>query len=284
MPVSFSNIQIGQSYDRPFLANLWGYGGHQAISRGVITPQGTNIIVLFVTKEKQGSMTQYNDFVDGDLLFWEGEEKHGSDNRILNADENDDDVHLFYRDIHHTPFIYMGKVRLLESQKQIKNPSEFIFRIGDEVESTDYFEDFQATEPELETLTATEKITVVKSRYGQGTFRKNLIKLWGSCSVTGLSKLSVLRASHIKPWKTSSNQERLNPYNGLLLTPNYDHLFDKGFISFKDDRSIILSSKLSSEEFQTLKVDDQARLRKINKKHMKFLEYHRDSVFDKMRK
>jgi hypothetical protein len=72
MNVMFNELQLGQSYDRLFLAKLWEYENSQPIKRGVITPKDTNTIILFVTKEKQKSATQYNDFLDGDLLFWEG--------------------------------------------------------------------------------------------------------------------------------------------------------------------------------------------------------------------
>ena len=64
-------LSVGASYDRPTLARLWGHAGHQAFSRGVFTPVNTNLIFLFVTREKQSCLTQYQDFLDGDLLFWE---------------------------------------------------------------------------------------------------------------------------------------------------------------------------------------------------------------------
>lgn len=85
MPVSFEKIHIGKEYERPYLADIWGYKAFQAISRGVVTPAGSNYIILFVTKEKQEALTQYNDYLDGDLLHWEGEEKHSSDDRVINA-------------------------------------------------------------------------------------------------------------------------------------------------------------------------------------------------------
>jgi putative restriction endonuclease len=278
LPVSFDQLAIGKTYIRPYLAELWGYESYRAIARGVITPRYSNIIILFVTKIKQGSQTQYDDFIDGDLLFWQGEEKHGSDQRIIHAQENEDEIHLFYREIHHTHFIYMGKVFLQEHSLEENGPSEFIFSIGAEYEHADIFDDIEAEGNDLETLTVTEKKEVVRSRVGQGIFRKRLVQYWGSCSVTGLSRLSLLNASHIKPWKNSSNIERLDAFNGLLLTPNYDHLFDRGYISFKNNKEIILSSELKKEELQLLRIDSKAKLRKIEKNHGFFLEYHRDCV------
>lgn len=65
----FDAIQIGHTYERPNLARMWGLAGHQAISRGVFTPKGDNAIVLFVTHEKQQCLTQYEDFIQDDLLL-----------------------------------------------------------------------------------------------------------------------------------------------------------------------------------------------------------------------
>src|SRR3954447_15064363 len=53
--------------------------------------------------------------------------------------------------------------------------------------------------------------------------------------------LSHLLASHCKPWRDSTNEERLNGENGLLLTPSIDHLFDRGFIGFEDNGALIIS-------------------------------------------
>src|SRR5690606_16024439 len=73
----------------------------------------------------------------------------------------------------------------------------------------------------IHALGSTEAQSLLKSRRGQGKFRADLIYLWtGRCAVTGLSNVTLLRASHIKPWAVSNNYERLDAYNGLLLTPN----------------------------------------------------------------
>lgn len=72
MPVSLEKLKIGKEYDRSYLANIKGYKGFQAIYRGVVTPSGSNCIILFVTKEKQEALTQYNDYLDGGLMHWEG--------------------------------------------------------------------------------------------------------------------------------------------------------------------------------------------------------------------
>src|SRR5436190_22707933 len=87
-------LKIGARYTRPELAKEWGYDSHHAISRGVVTPQGEKVIILFVTRIKQESLTQYNDYLSGDLLFWEGQEKHGTDDRVITAEKAGDEIHL----------------------------------------------------------------------------------------------------------------------------------------------------------------------------------------------
>ena len=88
-------------------------------------------------------------------------------------------------------------------------------------------------------ITETEKQQLVKARIGQGLFRKQLLSYWSKCCLTGCGIQGVLRASHIKPWRDCSNSERLDVYNGLLLSPNMDTLFDKGLISFEDRKSVV---------------------------------------------
>lgn len=69
------------------------------------------------------------------------------------------------------------------------------------------------------TIKMTEKDSIVKSRIGQGIFRKGLIEYWHGCAISQCPLTWMLIASHIKPWRDADNQERLDPYNGLLLLP-----------------------------------------------------------------
>jgi predicted restriction endonuclease len=281
MPVSFTSLKFGEAYERPFLAKLWGYQSFNAISKGVVTPSGTNYIIFFVTKEKQESLTQYNDYIDGDILFWEGEEKHSSDRRVAEARSNGDEIHLFYREIHHTPFVYFGKITLTDFQSNNDRPSEFVFKINAlSYEDVDVFKEVREHAAEYKVLETTEQEQVVKNRLGQGNFRRNVIRLWGSCAVTGLQNVSLLRASHIKPWKDSNNEERLTPYNGLLLIPDYDFLFDRGYLSFKSDGKVLISQRLTPFARKVLDVRDDLVLRKIFPENKEYLDFHRNDVFE----
>ena len=91
------------------------------------------------------------------------------------------------------------------------------------------------------TILETQKELLISARIGQHKYRKDLIELWEKCSVSKCKMTDILIASHIKPWNESSNEEKLDPYNGLLLLPNYDTLFDKHLISFDEDGRIIIS-------------------------------------------
>lgn len=126
------------------------------------------------------------------------------------------------------------------------------------------------------TLSKTEKDSIVKSRIGQGLFRQRLFSIWHSCAITSCDVPWFLMASHIKPWRDSDNQERLDAYNGLLLIPNYDKMFDKGYISFSTEGKIIISPLLTSNDRKELKLSSDAHLRFIAPQHQKYLEYHRE--------
>ena len=130
-------------------------------------------------------------------------------------------------------------------------------------------------------LQETERSAIVKSRIGQGLFRKELIKKYNSsCVITGISEKKLLIASHIKPWAVCTNAERLNVENGLLLSPTFDKLFDCGLISFADSGRILISSQLSAEVVSKLHISatDTFNL-KASQELKQNLEYHRDVVF-----
>ena len=127
-------------------------------------------------------------------------------------------------------------------------------------------------------LDETEKSRLVSARIGQGQYRNSLIDYWGACTVTGYSESAILVASHIKPWALSSNHERLDMYNGLLLTPNIDKAFDKGYITFSDVGSIIISPLLESPE--VIGINSSMTI-KILDEHKVYLKFHRDNEYEK---
>ena len=132
------------------------------------------------------------------------------------------------------------------------------------------------TDPEKRT----EIETLIKARQGQGSFRQKLLKLYPICPLTDLDVQSLLIASHIKPWSVCNNNERLDPFNGLMLAPNIDALFDKGLITFDADGTIKISPKIDPENQERLGIFPDMKL-KIEPESQKYFEYHRNHVFQK---
>lgn len=126
-------------------------------------------------------------------------------------------------------------------------------------------------------LSVTEREAIVKARIGQGDFRRKLIEYWHGCSISTFSHFDLLIASHIKPWRDADNQQRLDVFNGLLLLPNYDKLFDKGYISFDDNGRVIYSRYIDDTDRRLLKMDESVHLIKIEEAHKAYLKYHRDN-------
>lgn len=113
--VTVDSLLLSEAYDRVYLAKLWGYKGHQAIARGVITPAGQRVIVLFVTRIKQTGYTQYEDRFEGDVLHMEGERGDASTNaRLKGATAAGDRIFLFYRERHHTNFTFYGEASIAD--------------------------------------------------------------------------------------------------------------------------------------------------------------------------
>lgn len=129
MPISFAKINKGATYSRQALAELWGYTSFHAIARGVVTPRDDNKIVLFVTEEKQSSAEQYADRLSGNTLEWEGPTDHFAENRMLNAEANGEEIHLFHRERHHSNFTYFGKLKVSGHVLGTDRPSHFKFLI-----------------------------------------------------------------------------------------------------------------------------------------------------------
>lgn len=119
-------------------------------------------------------------------------------------------------------------------------------------------------------VSETEREAIVQSRVGQGKFREDLIRYWGKCAVTGCELIKILKASHIKPWRYSSNIERLDKFNGLLLIPNLDSTFDNGLISFDNRvfRSIRSPNTLHADRAIRLNpITDYGLIRSRNSVH-----------------
>src|SRR5208282_3609701 len=129
-------------------------------------------------------------------------------------------------------------------------------------------------------LPETEREALIVARRGQGLFKQRVMQVETRCRITGVTNPIHLRASHCKPWRDSSNEERLNGENGLLLTPTMDHLFDRGFISFEDSGVLIVSPVADSPSLTRMGVatDRIINVGTFIVGQKQFLDYHRESV------
>lgn len=160
----------------------------------------------------------------------------------------------------------------------IDEPQENTLTAIIESDSSELMEDL-LIEAARTDISSTTRDALVQARIGQGTFRAELIRQWqGQCAVTGFSELAVLRASHVMPWRSSNDAERLDSANGLLLTANLDALFDRGLISFSDDGDMLIAVELEGSSYSDLGIP--APLRKaLSEKQQRYMGFHRKERF-----
>ena len=134
--------------------------------------------------------------------------------------------------------------------------------------------------PRVIAIAETTKEQLVDARLGQGAFRSKVLQQWDYlCAVTGVKTQQVIRASHIKPWRDSTDQERLDPHNGLPLVASLDCLFDCGYVSFDAKGSIMISSNLCEPDRALLSLDGAQLRCTTHRSTAVYLKYHRDVVF-----
>jgi putative restriction endonuclease len=127
----------------------------------------------------------------------------------------------------------------------------------------------------------TSRLALIQARVGQGLFRERVARIEQCCRVTRVDRPEHLRASHCRPWRDSTNAQRLDGENGFLLTPSVDHLFDRGFISFEDGGALLVSPVAHQASLERMGIESR---RKINvgsftTGQRDYLDYHRKNVF-----
>ena len=149
---------------------------------------------------------------------------------------------------------------------------------GDVVEKLD--DDVEVAIRNNTEIDETERQAIIKARRGQGQFRRNLENIELSCRITGVSDPRLLRASHVKPWRScANNHERLDGYNGLLLAPHVDHLFDRGYISFSDEGELLVSVHIDPEQLERLGIRAPLAVVEFTDEQKQYLSHHREQVF-----
>ncbi|WP_020166613.1 MULTISPECIES: HNH endonuclease [Methylotenera] len=179
--------------------------------------------------------------------------------------------------------VYLASVPITMSKVLNVLLSDQIEKIIDRAEFTVGHEDDQNVAEEKllnrKDIPETEKHQLIKARRGQGLFRSRVGMIEKACRITGVSKKSYLRASHIKPWCKSTDLEKLDGNNGLMLSPHIDYLFDKGLISFSNDGVMLVSKNLDADILQLWNIKNVINLGRFNPDQSNYLEYHRNHVF-----
>jgi len=149
--------------------------------------------------------------------------------------------------------------------------------------------DLEAEEERIEkiikkdpTIPETEKESLVKSRKGQGKFRKEVLELHVSCPFTGVANPKFLKAGHLKPWsRCVNNFERLDPLNGIPLTPVADYLLDNGYLTFDNKGHALFSNTIAISELKAMGIDPfrKYNIKILDQRQRQYLKYHRHNIF-----
>lgn len=275
-------ITIGQEYKRQELHKFFG---GQARS-GISTPKEYPYIFLFT--HERGKVYGYSDgWLENDSLFhYAGEGQKGDmefqrGNKALRDHVVNDKRIFLFSETKKTFVLCVAELRFFEYEfTQIPDETgknrrgiKFFFKKIPLESSSKVQAPNRAHTLDSEKPNETERRGLVTSRVGQGKYRQDLLKKFGrKCAVTNNDIEEVLIASHIVPWKDSSDEERLDPDNGILLSPLYDALFDKHIITFQDDGAMEISSQymknLSNLNIaKTLKIDVSEGMKKYLKRH-----------------
>lgn len=123
--------------------------------------------------------------------------------------------------------------------------------------------------------------SISNARNGQGKYRELLLEQCHFCPFTMIADERLLIASHIKPWVASSDSEKVDPFNGYILSPMYDKLFDRGFITFTHDKHVVLSKFISSYTWKLIKLSDNDFIKALpmDDKRYNYLKFHHENVF-----
>ena len=191
---------------------------------------------------------------------------------------SNDNAYKIIRELSLPNITYISVIKLIDENQKLS----YYFRLF-----ADYFGEeehpyiIEKEEEEIENfvIDKTEKLQLFRARIGQGDYRRKLLELCPFCPITLISDDRLLIASHIKPWVSSNEFEKTDPFNGFMLTPTFDRLFDRGFLSFTDDKRTILSPFLSNMTYSKLAISDNKLIPHlpIDGREM-YLEFHRSTI------
>ena len=269
------------------------YGGNR---QGGIAPSA-KFPYIFIFSGKSGAQYGYKDGWDNPNIFsYTGEGQKG-DMRFIKGNlalrehlNNGKRVFLFevekstfVKFVAELEFYDIGYFDTLDVEKNKRQGIKFFFKkkgvyipVSPEEFQLNQVNEDRPGYADIILPNSTERSGLVTSRVGQGAYRKRIIHRWQyECAVTKFNKLDILIASHIVPWSKSTDEERLDVHNGILLSPTYDALFDKHLISFENDGKIILSPSIETEAFSKIGVTGKEKITGLSEYNEQYLAKHR---------
>lgn len=280
-------LSIGSTIDNQRLCKIFGCSPQGGMRRS----HKTNTLVLISDRTKMYEDREHNGIYHYTGMGQKGDQELKSQNKTL-AESKDNGISVhFFEVMKKGQYTYRGEVELaadpyIDHQKDVDGRLRNVWvfplkKVGNESITDSWIDEIEILEMKLKNdiqITNTEKERIIKSRIGQSVFKKKLIDRECKCAICGVTDVNFLIASHIKPWSKSSNIERLDVHNGLLLCPNHDALFDKGYISFDENGVLMISSKLSNTTKMFMNVTDSFRI-KVTSEMKKYLSWHYNNQF-----
>ncbi|MFY0652293.1 MAG: HNH endonuclease [Cyclobacteriaceae bacterium] len=280
----------GQVYRRKDIHDMYGGNRQSGICPSAKTPY------IFIFTGSSGQQHGYKDeWLNEDVFSYSGEGQSG-DMQFTKGNLALRDHLTMNRRVFLFEYVAKGMVKFVselqfldcdyfethDTSGALRNGIKFFFkRIGEtkylipeELKLSD-----QLAEPDesyiIKKPNSTERTGLVTSRVGQGAYRKSIMHRWSyRCAASGYNDTRILIASHILPWKDSDDDQRLDVDNGILLSPDYDALFDKHLISFDKSGKIILGSDLKKTPIISLGITGEEKITNLSIGNKEYLEQH----------
>jgi hypothetical protein len=307
-------LEVGVKYSKENLSTKLNQPSLNFVREGKYRCKNSDSYLLFVDLEKSDKKEKrfhFNDFFEGDFFNWDSQTtQHIQSPQIEMIINGELTPHLFVRVNQKIknktqPFVYCGRLNYLSYEEGTSYPVHMIFQSEDYDDFTDNNDliDIYLWKPSVAGKSTSSKISnkgivskkrkknykkpniterkgLVTSRVGQGYYRQQIIEKWGGeCPITGINVKSILISSHIVAWSESSDEERLDVENGILLSPLFDSLFDRHLISFLDTGQILFSEMLNENNIKRLGLSSDIMI-PVSKGMKKYLKIHR-SKFEK---
>jgi len=131
---------------------------------------------------------------------------------------------------------------------------------------------------ENSSFSADQKHILIHVSLEKSSYKTKLFELWGGCSINGSNHPELLVVKLIKPFDVCSSVEKFDIYNGLLLTPSYNKLFEEYLITFDTFGGILIDVSFTDADLLQLGVSRNDKLREeiLTLNHMYYLEHHRN--------